>query len=294
MNIDLNTPIIENRMFPQRDETFIVSFEGFIKNISESLIRFMLRDREYWIKKYPGLSLFDNISPGDIYYNTMFFPPMILLQSIANDTLTEEEIENDMYFISSSVSLFNSLMTSFEYSLYRLLQEPFVKKVYIYKPFSFFENEIEYLSEKYIDVIDKIELESECPIHELYEKINATTIFTTDLGFIFDYIKNTAPEEKKKHQTFIVLNTVNNLVFFEENNKNSYDMEFWKRVQAINNTDDSYRVFPMYNFYIDGASIDQTDLYHSQDDEDETYDYIEQEEEDEILYQVPPSDLNLF
>lgn len=252
-------------------------------------------NKDYWIKKYPDLSLFERMSVGDIYDNTMFFPAMGLMRSIANETLTDEEIENDMHFILSSVSLFNYLMTTFEYSLYQLLQESFVKKVYIYKPFSFFENEIEYLSEKYHDAIDKIELESECPIHELYEKVDATTIFTTDLGFIFDYIENTASNEKKNQQAIIILNTINNLVYSEEHDKYFYDMEFWKKVQEINNRDDSYRVFPMHNFYIDGASIDKTNLYHDQDDDDEESVYMEREEDiDDTIYKISPNELNLL
>ena len=296
MNIDLNTPVIQSQLFPQRDEVFIVSFEGFIKNPSEGLIRFMKEDRSCWIERYPGLLNFDSMDEAEIYDNTMFFSPMQLLSAIAEENVTEEDMEEDMNFILSSISLFDSLMTTFEYTLYQLLHEKFVKKVYIYKPLSFFDNEIQYLYKKYYDVVDKIEIESGCPIHELYNKVEATTIYTPDIGFILDYVEMKVPKEKKRDQVFILLNTVNNLMYIEELDKFFYETEFYERVKKVNDVEDSFKIFPMYNFYIDTNTLDETNLYrtHDEDDDETVSEDIEEEETTDNTYKTTSDEMRLL
>jgi len=229
----------------------------------------MLKYEDDWIEKYPGLSMFNGMNGSEIYENTMLFSPMELLKSLSEGNLTEEQMEYDMNLILSNVKLTDSLMTSFEFALYQLLRQKFVKKCYIYKENSFFDNEILYLSEKYEDVIGKIELESGCPIDQLYDKIDATTIYTRDMGFIFDYVQNNVKEEKKSGQVFILLNTCQNMTYFEEVNSFFYDEEFYEKVKS-SNAENPYTIYPTYNFQIDDDEQKKGDplFAFSMDDEE--------------------------
>ena len=62
MRFDVGLPLQSTDR--SRDETFIVFFEGFIKNPSEGMIRTMLRDKDDWIFFLSGFTGFHRNDNG--------------------------------------------------------------------------------------------------------------------------------------------------------------------------------------------------------------------------------------
>lgn len=231
-----------------RDETFIIFFEGFIKNPSEGMIRTMLRDKDQWIFLYPHLKDFLGMTMDELYENTMLFQPDEALKILSDNKRTDDEITKDLEKIMPEVILENSLMTSFEFALFNLLKAPNIKKCYIYKEGSFYQNELKYIRSKFSGVFNKIEFVDEEPFTDLFDRANATTIFLTDPAFIFDYVENQVPEEKSANTMFIVLNS-HQTVEMIENSAFQYTLSFEKKLKEVNEEKD-YGVSAMFNFPI--------------------------------------------
>ena len=231
-----------------RDEIFIVFFEGFIKNSSEGMIRTMLRDKDEWIFFYPHLKDFIGMTMDEIYENTMLFQPDVVLKILSDEKRTESEISNDLEKIMPEVILENSKMTSFEFALFNILKSPNIKKCYIYKEGTFYRNEIGYVHRRFSEVISKIEFVDEEPFTNLFDRINATTIFLTDPAFVFDYVENQIPKEKSSKMMFIILNS-HQTVELNEHNVFQYTLNFETKLKESNDTQE-YGVSAMFNFPI--------------------------------------------
>ena len=65
-----------------RVERLLVSFEGFIKNQSEGLVRTMLSELEHWVDRYPILSIYDDMTMDEIYDAVSLYQPYELLDEM--------------------------------------------------------------------------------------------------------------------------------------------------------------------------------------------------------------------
>lgn len=263
---DVATPI--RKIDNSREETILVSFEGFIKNASEGMVRTMLRNDEDWIERYPELTIFDEMTQQELYDNTMLFQPKELLYALSNEKATEEQIEEDLNTIMPDVLLQLSKITSFEFALYRLLSKKFVKKVVIWKEDSFYENEIQYLDHQFEEFLPKIEYMSGGLITVMEEK-KPTTVCITDIGFPLYYISEQEDQRLYDGVFFIILNSAHNVIYQEEVENFVYLEEFSERMKEINENDNiPYAISAMFNFVLD------VDI---EDDEEEE---VETEKED--------------
>lgn len=246
-----------------RDETFIVFFEGFIKNPSEGMIRTMLRDKDNWLFLYPHLKDFLGMTMVEIYENTMLFQPDEALKILSDNERTEEEISKDLEKIMPEIILENSLMTSFEFALFNLLKAPNIKKCYIYKEGTFYRNELGYVRRRFSDVFNKIEFVDEEPFIDLFNRVNATTIFLTDPAFVFDYVENQVPEEKSANTMFILLNSQQTVEMTNQGTM-QYTLPFEEKLEEVNE-EKEYGVSAMFNFPI---SEDDTEENENEETEE--------------------------
>lgn len=255
---DVATPIIFTKN--SRKEIFIVCYDGFIKNPSEGLIRTMLSEIDRWEDRYPYLSEYRGISNKELYDQTMLYPSDYLLRIISGNQLTDEEIKKDIAEITPNIYVENSEITSFEFALYQLLQEPKVEKCYMYKDGFFYQNEIEYIITHYKKSYEKIKLVDDTNFPSLVEAVHPTTLFVTDPAFPFDYMINGGmTEEERRDKVIILLNSINTI---EESNETpsgyDYKKEFKEKMDEIV-TDDLFEIVPMYNFKL----IDQENKIES-------------------------------
>lgn len=271
MRFDVLLPIQSANTSRDREEIFLISFDGFIKNISEGIVRTMLRDYDDYIHTYPGMVEYDGMSTQELYDETMLIPPHIFLKELSNHNRTDEEIMFDMDDIESRVILENSRITQFEYSLYQLLQEDKIQKCYIYKENAFFENEVQYLIDQFHAVMNKIEIISHKSLPDIYDEAKPTTIFLTDPAFLFDYIENHYSPEDITDKMFIILNSIET-VYLTEYRELAYTELFQTSMNSIND-EKPYGVAPMYNFALE-ESVSSLSEYQP-DEEEEDYDEFE-------------------
>ena len=268
---DVGLPI----QFPEnaRDEIFIVDFHGFVKNPSEGIIRTMLRDIDDWIERYPYLETFDGMTQDEIYENTMLMMPHNLLYALSNEKLSAEEIGEDLKIIEQDVILDNSKITTFEFCLYQMLHEKYVKKCYFFKDTEFYDNEINYIKRQYDDVIEKIECVSGGFL-SLFEKVNPTTICITDCDLVLDYIPTHYDKDKLDSMMFIVLNTIKNIEYSEENKLFVYRDNYIEKVKQMNDEND-FGIASMFNFAL---NTEELEMEHSENNEESI-----EEDDDETI-----------
>lgn len=251
MGFDIGLPFQSNSVTNSfnRDETFIVFFEGFIKNPSEGIVRTMLRDEEDWIFFYPKLKEFEEMDITELYDNTMLFPPFEMLKLLSNDQRSDDNIYEDLKKIEPDIILANSLLTRFEFALYNILGSDLVKKCYIYKEGTFYKNEINYIEKRFNSVINKIELVDNMDFATLFNKAHATTVFLIDPAFIFDYIKNNVKKEEIENTLFILLNTIYNVEITDDGTF-IYSEQYQN---TLDNKEEKYKynMISIYNFAID-------------------------------------------
>lgn len=237
-----------------REETFIVFFDGFIKNTSEGIIRTMLRDEEKWNEKYPLLNIFRGMTQDMLYESTMLTMPLELLYELSEEKVTPEEINKDLSIVLPSIILSNSKVTLFEYALHRILEESNVKKCYIIRSTDFYQNEIDYIRQKYESVIDKIEMVSGGFI-TLFKEVNPTTTFITDHRILSNYMMKNFTREELDKRLFVILNTLYNVRYDNQTNVYIYNEEFSKLMDTYTKNH-SFGLTAMYNFQLNSQEVE--------------------------------------
>lgn len=264
-----------------RVERLLVSFDGFIKNQAEGMIRTMLSELDTWIEIYPILSMYDEMTMDEIYDAVSLYQPYDLLYEMSGKERSHEDILNDLDQIIPNIFLENSKITQFEYTLYRLLLEDKVEYCCIYKESAFYENELAYIRHQYKNVIDKIELVDKTPLPVIFADIKPTTAFITDPAFVFGFIEEAYSGENEKEidkTMFIVLNNTDLIEI--EDNVFVYTEHYKESMEELNSTK-NYGVASMFNFALQetpnemnvGSDEDEDD----DDEEEEDYDDFEEE-----------------
>lgn len=254
-----------------RTERLLVSFEGFIKNQSEGLVRTMLSELEDWIDIYPALEIYDEMTMEEIYDAVSLYQPYELLEAMTDEERSQDDILNDLDKLMPEIYLDNSRITQFEFVLYQMLKEDKIEYCCIYKEGKFYENELSYIRNKYKSVIDKIELVDDTPLPIIFNDIRPTTAFITDPAFVFGYIEEVYQEDDSDIDgtMFIVLNNTD-IVEMADNEVFIYT-DRYKESMTYVNTEKSYGVASMFNFALEdtSADIDQPGNDDDEDSEDE-------------------------
>lgn len=249
MAFDVGTPFRSTSK--DRVERFLVSFDGFIKNASEGMIRTMKRDEDDYLLRYPDLSMYHSLTREELYDQTMLYPPRDLLRILSRGELSEEEIEKDIQTIFPDIYLNGSLTTSFEFALHEVLEHGKVEVCYIYKEDSFYTNEIAYLQNRYESVLNKIQIIQNASLDDIYHDTHPTTIYTPDCNFVLDYIRNQVLEEEKKNQLFVLLHTYQTVHEDPTDQLLKMDPEFLKIFKENDQDPNGFLLAVMYNLRVD-------------------------------------------
>lgn len=251
-----------------RTERLLVSFEGFIKNQSEGLVRTMLSELEDWIDIYPALEIYDEMTMEEIYDAVSLYQPYELLEAMTDEERSQDEILRDLDTLMPEIYLDNSQITQFEFVLYQMLKEDKIEYCCIYKEGKFYENELSYIRNKYKPVIDKIEFVDNTPLPIIFNDIRPTTTFITDPAFVFGYIEELYQEDDSEiaGTMFIVLNNTD-IVEMSEDNVFIYT-DRYKESMTYVNENKSYGVASMFNFAIDDTLRSITSDVHEEDDDE--------------------------
>lgn len=261
MTADFGLPMQLNG--DDREEILIVYFDGFIKNITECMIRTMCENIDIWKDKYHNLDTYRDLTADDLYHETMLFRPLELLNLLSDNSLSDEELMTDLEEIASNIDFSKSVLTTFEFALYTILHESNVKKCYIFKDTEFYENEIEYVKKQYKDVMTKIEFVSG-GLLTLYDEVKPTTIFVNNPILPMDVFPSNYDDDDLVEKIFILLNSSANIEYNEKSDLFYYTTEFEESMKRIND-ERSYGLFAMFNFPL----IDESKNKEQDDDEEE-------------------------
>lgn len=256
MGFDVAMPIIASDH--NRPETFLIPFEGFIKNSSEGLVRTMLREEDDWIGDYPKLSEYEELSMSELYNQTMLFQPEEMMQILSENKRPLEDIRNDLKKIQPYIIHGNSMITTFEFTLSRLLNDPMCRKCYIYKEGIWYGNEMIYLHSQYGSFGPKVSLIDQRPLENILQETNPTTIFLTDPAFLFDYVEKQVDPSSLEAVMFIILNGCQTVDLTDDEQRFVYTEKFEESMKYVNSKK-PYGVTTMFNFAIEDTEEDEND-----------------------------------
>lgn len=248
MGFDVAMPIIASDH--NRPETFLVPFEGFIKNSSEGLIRTMLREEEEWIDDYPKLSEYEELSMIELYDQTMLFQPEEMMQILSDNKRSIEDIRDDLKRIQPYIIHGNSMITTFEFTLSKLLNDQMCKKCYIYKEGTWYRNEIIYLHSQYGSFGSKVSFIDQRPLADILKETKPTTVFLTDPAFLFDYVENQVEPSSLDAVMFIILNGCQTVDLTDDEQRFIYTEKFEESMKYVNDKK-PYGITTMFNFAIE-------------------------------------------
>lgn len=258
MNVDVSYPFNNDK---NRREILLVEYDGFIKNITEGILQYILSEPEEWDSKYPKLYDYEDLEFEEIYDQTFLYDPYVFLKSIADESLSDDQIFEDIEYLRSVSIIENQNITKFEFALYQLLQQKFVVKCFIIKGAPFYQNEKNYIREKYSDVLSKVTL-VEGGILDIIKNEFATTIFINDMDMLFEFIVKNLSKEELQNRVFIVMNNYFNTEYDEETGLLTYLYE--EECDIVNNSG----VFAISRMYNEAIEMDDDS---SEDNDNEDY-----------------------
>lgn len=197
-----------------RQERLCVEYHGFIKNVTESVVKTMLRNVEEWSEYYPKLPTLDDLSREDLYGEVNLFDPVSFLYILSDGKNSIDDINQhiEMCEVNAFPQLHEKLQ--FEITLRNLLTQPFIEKVAITKE-KFYNVEIAYLESMFDDFIDKIEFIETPNIHAMVQE-DYTTYFTNDTNYLLNHIFKLNEKEDLQDKLFVLRNNHTNLLFNKE------------------------------------------------------------------------------
>lgn len=252
MRFDIALPIESISYGKSRDEIFIVYFDGFIKNISEGILKILLEDYSIYNQIYPGLEYFYGMTDDEIYENSLLFHPKELLTVLSDNTLSDDDLDSHYNELREKIQYQRLNITSFEFCLYQLLKEDFVKKCFFYKDDEFTQNEISYLKIQFGDSFEKIAFATGSIVN-LFEDENPTTIFTSD-EHIIDVFVERYNDEMLQNKLFIILNNSHFIDYNEQTKQFEYQEDFLKKLNELNEKQ-IFGITPTYNFQLNTDDV---------------------------------------
>lgn len=193
-----------------RNEIIAIPFNGWIKNIGEMMIKtIMATGKMYeWGNKYPFVrDLVQDLDPSRLFSLTSFYTSLSFLDAMykSNKTVSKEDLEKDYSEIMSYLNPKTASPTQMEIIIIRLLEEDFVKKLYIYSPWFSPEVKDYILNTLVTKNRDKVYL-IEGRVRDIYQShTDITTLFVDEVDDLMDLIQSYPDHDKNLYEKFFVI-----------------------------------------------------------------------------------------
>ena len=204
---DVNMNLFDSIKDANRDEIIAIPFYGWVKNPVESMIRYLMSTGKFskWLSKYPDLNLFPITDQNRLFslssqYTINSFR-RLLIESGKRNGINENQADADFNEMLMNADPRRCVATLMELVVAKLLNEPFVKYIYIYEPVM--SDAIKrYLADVYTENTERIIL-LESNIKAIIEssKPKFTTIYVEDTDQFMDVLQSYTKEEREKYMT---------------------------------------------------------------------------------------------
>lgn len=184
-----------------RNESILVEYEGFVKNVTEALIEQMQMYGDEMGAKYPKIKDYWHMNAFPRYIATVNFTPFEFLTILNDNNHSEEEIKEDIQKVAGENVISVLTDTAIEWALERMQFADFTKEISFVKNGQVFKHEYDYLKRRF-----GINSKVQCNIYEgdvisLCDDFNYTTIMTNDSNTIRVLIEK--DPEKYKQALFL-------------------------------------------------------------------------------------------
>lgn len=196
---------IFNHIGENRDEIIAVPFYGWIRNPVETMVRYAMSSGRYsyWAGRYEIFKQLPINDPFRLFNITMqytidsFFKAMMNCGKVNN--IEKADIEKDFNELIMLSDPSHSSVTIMDVVLNRLLNEPFLKKIYIYAPVitDAMKNVIMKIFPTHNDIIFVIDATIREAIE--YKEDTLTTIMVEDTDMFMDVLQSYSKEERKQY-----------------------------------------------------------------------------------------------
>lgn len=197
-----------------RNEIFVVEYDGVLKNFNESILRKLIIDYQRWEHKYPLIKDYLHFSSDELYEFSINVDTVTMLSTLKHDKKTSDkdrkDIENDIKLLYPiNVSWLHT--SRMQIALFNILDSKIVKRMYIVN-----KNMDEELR-KYIassipnkkGVRDKISLVNGSISEVVQDHPEVTTVILRRSQELYDMTKHFP--DKLKNKLFIVNDTIENM-----------------------------------------------------------------------------------
>lgn len=192
-----------------RNEVLAIPFNGWLKNIGEMMVKFIFSTGKIyeWTRKYPFIKdITMTLEQQKLFNITSFYTSLSFLNEMykSNHNVSKEELQKDYSEMMSYLNPNSAAITNMEIILIRLLEEGFVKKVYIYSPW--FSPEIkEYLNRVIIKNRDKVVLIENDIIGTFKSYPDITTLFVDEVEDLMRLIQSYPDNDMAMRNKFFVI-----------------------------------------------------------------------------------------
>lgn len=192
-----------------RNEVIAIPFNGWIKNIGEMMIKYILSTGKIyeWYAKYPFIK---DITPvlehRKLFNMTSFYTSLSFLNAMyeSNNNIPKQDLQRDFSEIMSFLNPNTASITQMEIIIIRLLEEDFVQKMYIYSPW--FSKEIrEYIDKLITKNRHKVYLVEDDVVGTFKSHSDITTMFVDEVENLMDLIQSYPDHDRNMMNKFFVI-----------------------------------------------------------------------------------------
>ena len=196
-----------------RNEVIAIPFYGWVRNPVETMIRYLMRTKEYskWCSKYAVLRIMPLNDPMRLFSITMQYTINAFFEALVecgkNSNLSKNDVQKDFNEMIVLADPKLSCQTSMDLIINKLLTESFVEQIIIYVPVMTDEIK-QVIVDTFTVNTDRIFV-TEGSLRDVIESSNPkfTTVFVEDTDQFMDVLQSYGPDEKKKYMsnTYYVL-----------------------------------------------------------------------------------------
>ena len=204
VNMDFLAHIEENR-----NEVIAIPFNGWIKNIGEMMVKYILSTGKIyeWNNKYPFIKdITMMLEQRRLFNTTSFYTSLSFLNAMyeSNRNVPRTELQADYSEMMSYLNPKSAAITNMEIIIIRLLEEAFVKKIYIYSPW--FSPEIrDYINRIITKNKDKVYLIESDLIGTFKNNPDITTMFVDEVEDLMRLIQMYPDHANELNGKFFVI-----------------------------------------------------------------------------------------